>query len=139
MVDDGRMVGSKKIVYLTCQNTQVAMYRKIAPLFYLTFLGFIVGVLLYASRDQNNPVDQFHMRQSIGLYITALCCHFIFTLFNSNLISFEIPSLLVFIPLFILWVMGFNNAMNGQEKPLPVIGRLYQKLFGFVAREAEKD
>jgi uncharacterized membrane protein len=131
-------VGSKKIVYLTCLNPQIVMYRKIAPLCYLTFIGFIVAALLYAAGDEKKSVDRFHLRQSLGLYVTALCCHLIFRLFNGDLITFEIPSLLVFIPLFILWFMGFNNAMNGQEKPLPVVGRLYQKLFGFVAREADE-
>jgi hypothetical protein len=134
-----RRTGGEKIVYLTCQNTQIAMYRKIAPLFYLTIFGFIVAALLYASRDEKQSVDQFHLRQSLGLYVTGLCCYLLFNLFNAELFAFELPSLMVFIPLLILWFLGFKSAMQDQEKPLPVVGRLYQKLFGFVAREAEND
>ena len=28
---------------------------------------------------------------------------------------------------FVLWVMGLLSAINGQMKPLPVVGEFYQK------------
>jgi uncharacterized membrane protein len=30
----------------------------------------------------------------------------------------------------VLWIMGFIAAVNGQMKPMPVVGPLYQKWFG---------
>jgi uncharacterized membrane protein len=36
---------------------------------------------------------------------------------------------LLWIGLVILWVLGLISAINGQEKPIPVIGNLAQNLF----------
>jgi len=44
------------------------MYKKIAPVCYLTPLGFIIAALHFASRDEKCSADQFHLRQSFGLY-----------------------------------------------------------------------
>ena len=30
---------------------------------------------------------------------------------------------------FILWIMGLIAAVNGQQKPMPVVGEYYQKWF----------
>jgi uncharacterized membrane protein len=34
------------------------------------------------------------------------------------------------VSLFVLWIMGLIAAINGQMKPMPVVGPLYQKWFG---------
>lgn len=54
------------------------MFRRIAPLCSLTFIGFIIAALLFASRDKKSSIDQFHLRQSFGLYITGLFCYFVY-------------------------------------------------------------
>ena len=30
----------------------------------------------------------------------------------------------------VLWVMGLIAAINGERKPMPVVGEMYQKWFG---------
>jgi uncharacterized membrane protein len=34
------------------------------------------------------------------------------------------------IAIFVLWVMGLIAAINGEMKPVPIVGPLYQKWFG---------
>jgi uncharacterized membrane protein len=36
----------------------------------------------------------------------------------------------MWIAMLVLWVMGLSFAVNGQMKPLPVVGPLCQKWFG---------
>jgi len=35
----------------------------------------------------------------------------------------------IMIGLFVLWLMGLLAAVNGQQKPMPLMGPLYQKWF----------
>ena len=34
------------------------------------------------------------------------------------------------VSMIVLWVLGFIAAINGQMKPMPVVGPMYQKWFG---------
>jgi len=40
--------------------------------------------------------------------------------------------LAVGVSIFVLWLMGFIAALNGQMKPMPVVGPMYQKWFANV-------
>ena len=110
------------------------MYKKIAPLCYLTPLGFIIAALLYASRDEKRSIDQFHLRQSFGLYVTGLFFILLYKAFGSELFYADLSSLIVLIPLLLLWFLGFKTATEDKETPIPLIGRFYQKWFAFVGR-----
>jgi uncharacterized membrane protein len=110
------------------------MFRRIAPLCYLTFIGFIIAALLFASRDKKSSIDQFHLRQSFGLYVTGLFFYFVYIAFGSNLLYTDLSSMVVFIPLLLLWFLGFKAAMEGKERPMPFVGLFYQKWFAFVGR-----
>jgi uncharacterized membrane protein len=110
------------------------MTRKIAPLCYLTFIGFIIAALLFAARKEKLSVDRFHLRQSFGLYITCFLIYALYRAFGSDLFYADLGSLLVMIPFIVLWFIGFKAAMDGKLTPLPLVGRLYQHLFRFVGR-----
>ena len=51
----------------------------------------------------------------------------------------NIPSLVVFVPLIALRLIGLPDAVSGRTKPYPLIGKVYQKWVAFVAREPRKD
>lgn len=110
------------------------MYKKIAPLCYLTPLGFIIAALLFAARDEKRPADLFHLRQSFGLYATGLFFVILYKVLGSELFYTNLSSLIVLIPLLILWFLGFKSATEDKETPMPIVGRLYQKWFAFVGR-----
>ncbi len=100
----------------------------------MKYTRFAIAALLFASRDEKRSVDLFHLRQSFGLYVTGLFFYFLFKAFGSDLFYFDLPSLIVFIPLLLLWFLGFKAAMEDKETPMPIVGRLYQKWFAFVGR-----
>jgi hypothetical protein len=110
------------------------MYKKIAPRCYLTPLGFIVAAVLFASSDEKRSVDLFHLRQAFGLYVTGLLFYLLYKALGTDLFYADLSSLIVLIPLLILWFLGFKAAMADKETPLPLVGRFYQKCFGFVGR-----
>jgi uncharacterized membrane protein len=115
------------------------MNKKIAPLCYLTVLGFLIARLFYARQKESDKVLQFHLRQSFGLYITSFCCYRILRLRNIVPNVTNIPSLIVFFPLIALWLVGLLDAVSGRTKPYPLIGKIYQKWFSFVTLKPGAD
>ena len=102
----------------------------VALLSYLTIIGFIVAIVLHSSKK--TALGAFHLRQTLGLFITALViwipCMIISMIPVVNLVMFLLGPA-VMIGLFVLWIMGFIAAINGQQKPLPVVGEYYKKWF----------
>jgi len=94
--------------------------------------GFIVGAVIFAAQENKRSIDAFHLRQALGLYVTGILFYVLFAILGSNLFYTNLPQLIILIPLLILWFLGFKSAMDGKETPLPLMGRLYQKLFAKV-------
>jgi uncharacterized membrane protein len=87
----------------------------VAILAYVTLIGFIVAVVLH--QRKKTELGSFHLRQSLGLLLVLLAA----------LIPILGP--LILVGLLVLWVFGVTAAANGQMKPVPVLGELFQKWF----------
>ena len=96
----------------------------VAILAYLTVVGFIIALILYSSNK--TAIGAFHLRQALGLLLTALVGYVVLLL---------IPVVgWLCIPLFgvvilVFAVLGIIAAANGQQKPLPLLGEKYQQWF----------
>lgn len=111
--------------------------KTVAIVSYLTLIGFIVAIVLHSSKK--TALGTFHLRQTLGLFLTmivvmiALWVSFLIIAFIPivHFILFLAPllSLAVWIGFFVLWLMGLISAINGQQKPMPVLGDTYQKWF----------
>ncbi|MEK7780025.1 MAG: DUF4870 domain-containing protein [Verrucomicrobiota bacterium] len=94
---------------------------------YLTLLGFFVAIFVHNSKK--TKLGAFHLRQMLGFFLTAVVVGF------SQIILLFIPILGwlailgLWISMLVLWIMGLISAVNGQMKPMPVMGPLYQKWF----------
>ncbi|HEY4150323.1 MAG TPA: hypothetical protein VGM41_15395 [Chitinophagaceae bacterium] len=108
------------------------MNKLIALLSYLSWPGWIVAVFLFSVEKEKNAYARFHLRQSFGLALFALAFYIASRVFDFYLFNFSITSLAVFIVFFVLWFIGFKSAMDETQRPLPVIGRYFQKWFTFL-------
>jgi uncharacterized membrane protein len=102
----------------------------VALLSYITIIGFVIAIVMHSSKK--TALGAYHLRQTLGLIITAFVswipCIIISMIPVVNLIMFLLgPAIMI--GLFVLWVMGLISAINGQQKPLPVVGEHYQKWF----------
>jgi uncharacterized membrane protein len=100
--------------------------KTVAILSYLTLIGFIVAIVMHSSKKTR--LGAFHLRQVLGLMLVLL---FVLA-FMKSILLFLIP-LIYFafgVSIFVLWLMGFIAAINGQMNPMPVVGPYYQKWFG---------
>lgn len=101
-----------------------------AILAYLTLIGFIVAVVMHGNKKTR--LGSYHLRQALGLMITGIALWMaIFVIAFIPFIGWiiSIASMVIWLGLFVLWLMGFIAAASGQNKPVPVLGEHYQKWF----------
>lgn len=94
---------------------------------YLTIIGLIVAIIM--NNEKKDPFTSYHIRQSLGLAVTGIALAVI------GIIPFIgwLISILGMVFIVILWIMGLINALNGSEKPVPVLGDKYMEWFKNVA------
>lgn len=86
---------------------------------YLTFIGWIVA---FCAGDKESA--KFHLNQALVIWLGYLC------VIVATMILVFIPILGVlaiwaaYIYLFVMWIIGLINAINQEEKELPLIGKI---------------
>ena len=91
---------------------------------YMTIIGTVVAIFM--NSEKKNDFTSFHIRQSLGISLSY------FILSASNLITYLdnwTISIAFWIFFFVLWLYGFIGALQGQMRPIPVLGDVFQKLF----------
>ena|SRR5687767_15654728 len=106
--------------------------KTIAWLSYITIIGWIVAYVNHSNALVKSPLATFHLRQSFGLMVAYFAVWIV-----SLMLIFIIPFLgtviwLLYIVILVFWVIGLINAINGEQKPLPVIGLQFQQWFNFI-------
>ncbi len=84
----------------------------------LAYLIFFIPLIV----DGNNPDYKFHANQGLNLFLLAIIV---------NVVGVLVPLIGWFIILpvggiacLVLWIIGSLNAINEQNKPLPLIGSI---------------
>ena len=95
--------------------------KTIAIVAYLTIIGLVVALVM--NNEKKDPFSTFHIRQSLGLVLTSIAL----SLINVIPILGWIVSLIGAFVLLYMWVMGLLNAINGREKPVPILGEKYEE------------
>ena len=113
---------------LTAPSTLASTEDKtIAIISYLTLIGFIVGLVMHGSKKTR--LGSYHLRQSLGLMITSVA-----VVVGGMVLAFIpflgwLADLALWFGLIVLWFTGFLAAVNGQQKPVAVLGQHYEKWF----------
>ncbi|HWN88904.1 MAG TPA: DUF4870 domain-containing protein, partial [Chitinophagaceae bacterium] len=101
--------------------------KSIAIISYFTWIGWIIAFVMFNSNK--SQLAAYHIRQSLLLMILGILCYIVqIMLVFIPFIGWAIIFLL-WIGLVVLWVLGLVAAINGQEKPIPVIGAMAQSIF----------
>ncbi|OGT91631.1 MAG: hypothetical protein A2286_13550 [Gammaproteobacteria bacterium RIFOXYA12_FULL_61_12] len=90
--------------------------RTIAIIAYLTLIGWVIALVLHLGNKTS--LGAFHLRQMLGPMLTALVFSII-----------PVIGWMLSLVLFAFWVLGLVTAIRGEQKPLPLIGDLYQQAF----------
>lgn len=99
---------------------------------YLTIIGWFVS--FYSSKGQSpkNSLVLYHLKQSFGLAIVSIIFNVALSIAASIIPALSILNIvgLVFL---VFIVLGIINANNEQEKPIPLIGKMFENKFGFIS------
>ncbi len=100
---------------------------------YLWWIGWIISLVTSNNTTPKPSLVVFHLRQSFGLLVisTAFWILRMMTLFSFYGSFYWIYTILS-IGLFVLWIIGLIAAVQGEEKPIPVLGPLFQQWFTFI-------
>ena len=91
--------------------------KEIAIISYITIIGLIIAFVM--NREKKYDFASYHIKQMLGLAVIGLI---VFVIGQIPILGW-IFSILVAIPMLIIWIMGLMNAVNGKKKPIPVIGK----------------
>ncbi|MBS1688442.1 MAG: hypothetical protein JSS96_06940 [Bacteroidetes bacterium] len=100
--------------------------RTAAVVSYITLIGWLIAYYaLY--RKNKNSFSAYHLRQTLLLHIIAFVINILAILSLWHLFSHMIVTLLALL-LFILWLVGVYYVVNNKQKPIPIVGKLSQRL-----------
>jgi uncharacterized membrane protein len=95
-------------------------YKKNTGMAVIAYIVFFIPLLTDA---KNDPFVKYHVKQGLVLFIG-----YIIEMFVGTVPVFGwIISPLLGILLLILLIIGIINAVNGKEKPLPIVGDFAEK------------
>ena len=98
--------------------------RNNAIISYITIIGVIIAFYLNNEPDKKSAFASFHIRQSLGLWLTFWALGYIIGSFDSWLVT---SGLYLFFA--VLFIYGFSNAIGRKALSVPLLGDFYQKIF----------
>ncbi|MBS1566157.1 MAG: hypothetical protein JST39_17370 [Bacteroidetes bacterium] len=114
------------------QQTPVATDngKTVALLSYITIIGWIIALIQH--NNNKTELGAFHLRQTLAMFVIGIVLwivqiFMIFIPFIGWIINLAL--LFAYLGLFVLWILGLISAINGEKKPVPVIGEKAQQWF----------
>lgn len=86
---------------------------------YITIIGLVIAFI--QNQELKSEYVNFHVRQMIGLGLLGVASSFVSWI---PIIGWAIA-----IGVLIFWVMGLVGAINGERKPIPIVGEHFQEWF----------
>ncbi|MGN7986629.1 DUF4870 domain-containing protein [Pedobacter sp. 22226] len=107
--------------------------KTMAVIAYITLIGWIISYLEFKKSTEKSTLVNYHLGQSLGLIITSILLSIV-----SSVILAIIPALgtifyLILLIPFVLLLLGIVAANNELEKPVPLIGKIFEGKFNFTS------
>ncbi|MCP9752742.1 DUF4870 domain-containing protein [Ferruginibacter sp. HRS2-29] len=106
--------------------------KTLAILSYVTIIGWIIALVQNNSAAEKSSLVKYHLRQGLGLAIVSIIFNVALTIIATVVPSLAILGLVGYAFLVFL-IIGIINASNEVEKPLPLIGHLFEDKFAFIS------
>ncbi len=100
--------------------------KTVAILSYITLIGWIIAFVMHGSKK--TKLGTYHLRQGLGLNVLVVGFMFLNVFLAFIPILGWLLSLGIGITLLIFWIFGLLSAINGENKPIPLIGKPMQSI-----------
>ena len=104
-------------------QTDIEKGKTNAIIAYLTIFGAVIAIFLNQD-EKKSEFTSMHIRQALGLFLSFFMLGYFIGYFNSWAVSSAF-----YLFYFILLLFGFINAIQGENKPIPLVGVFFQNLF----------
>ncbi len=99
---------------------------------YLWWIGWIISLVTSNNTNPKPSLVVFHLRQSLGLLATSTALWILNMMLVFGFSGWYWIYACLTVVLVILWIIGLIAAVQGEEKPVPVLGPLFQQWFQFI-------
>ncbi|MBY0477945.1 MAG: hypothetical protein K2Q24_09895 [Chitinophagaceae bacterium] len=99
---------------------------------YLWWIGWIISLVTSNNTNSKPSLVVFHLRQSLGLLAISTALWILNMMLIFGFSGWYWIYTCLSVVLFILWIIGLIAAVQGEEKPVPVLGPLFQQWFQFI-------
>ena len=95
----------------------------------MAVLAYVIFFIPLLTEAKDNPYVKFHVKQGLMVLLASIAVSVVGSIipFLGWFLIIPFGSLLVMI----LWVMGILNAINGEQKQVPLIGKYAEQLLKF--------
>ena len=95
---------------------------------YITIIGWLIAYLAMHKQNKTS-LGSYHLRQTLLLFICAIVYQILVMIITIAVPAVGMILSIVSLGFLVLWIMGLISAVNGEEKPMPLIGEKAQELF----------
>ncbi len=106
---------------------------QIAVIAHITIIGLIIAIVMNA--DKKSELATFYIRQVLGISVLGLAVSIAVALLSLiPVVGFiaSIAGFFISLGLLVLLVMSLLSAIKGEQKELPVVGKMFQKWFASI-------
>ncbi|WP_432410321.1 DUF4870 domain-containing protein [Rasiella sp. SM2506] len=100
--------------------------KTIAIISYVTLIGLIIAIVM--NNDKKNSFASYHIRQSIGILVLYFLV-WVFFYIVSYIFYIPFLSTILYVGVLVLWILGILAAVQGETKPVPLVGEKFQEWF----------
>ena len=93
---------------------------------YLTLIGWIIAYVMHGNNKTEHGA--FHLRQMLGILIVGFALY-ILNVVLAFAIGSAILGWIIQLVMLAFWLLGFIGALQGEKKPVPVLGEQFQQWF----------
>ncbi len=95
---------------------------------YITIIGWLVA---YFSNSEKSTLAKYHLKQSFGLFLISVVVGIILGVLLA-IIPIPFIDNIYSLGILVLMILGIVNANSEEEKPLPIIGTMFEDKFDFI-------
>ena len=96
---------------------------------YITLIGWLIA--FFSGKEKADSLLRYHLRQALGLAIVSIILNIVLRIITSATPSLSFLGMVGWV-ITVFWVIGMINAANGAEKPIPLIGKMFERKFSFI-------
>ncbi|MBT4915846.1 MAG: hypothetical protein HON66_03375 [Formosa sp.] len=104
------------------ENNDIKIGKKSAIISYFYLIGVLIAY--FTNLEEKSSFAYFHIRQSLGLWLSFMALGYPIGYFDNWQITFSF-----WVAFGILFIYGFSSALSGKMIPIPLFGKIYQKVF----------